>query len=74
MNWFIIIANHFNCMLSFFSINRNQTLKDCYEEITFQGDFVRDLVKEGDYGYDVDVDDIFNSWEDDKHNDILTYR
>ncbi len=49
-------------------------MKDGLEEITFQGDFVKDLVKEADYPYNLDVDDIFFSWKHDKTNDIMTYR
>ena len=51
-----------NC-LPFF---RNQKLKDQHEEINFQTDFVMDLAKEADYGHDLDVSDIFHSWEHDK--------
>ena len=53
---------------------RNQKLKDQHEEINFQTDFVMDLAKEADYGHDLDVSEIFYSWEDDKDRDILTYR
>jgi trimethylamine monooxygenase len=49
-------------------------LKDCHEEINFQTDFVMELVKESGYKYDIDVGDIFHSWEHDKDKDILTYR
>ena len=51
-----------NC-LPFF---RNQKLKDQHEEINFQTDFVMDLAKEADYGHDLDVSQIFHSWEHDK--------
>ena len=51
-----------NC-LPFF---RNQKLKDQHEEINFQTDFVMDLAKEADYGHDLDVSEIFHSWEHDK--------
>jgi trimethylamine monooxygenase len=33
-----------------------------------------ELVKESGYKYDIDVGDIFHSWEHDKDKDILTYR
>jgi len=57
-------------------VERNKTLKDCHEEIDFQTDFVVDLVKDcgADYPYDVDVGDMFHSWEGHKDRDILTYR
>ena len=45
---------------------RNQKLKDQHEEIDFQTDFVMDLAKEADYGHDLDVSEIFYSWEHDK--------
>ena len=45
---------------------RNQKLKDQHEEINFQTDFVMDLAKEADYGHDLDVSEIFHSWEHDK--------
>ena len=45
---------------------RNQKLKDQHEQINFQTDFVMDLAKEADYGHDLDVGDIFHSWEHDK--------
>lgn len=53
---------------------RNKSLKDCHEEITFQGDFCKDVAKEAEYGYDIDVDDIFHTWEHTKYRDIMTYR
>ena len=55
-------------------VARNKACKDCYEEIQFQTDFVLDLANEADYGYNLDVTQIFNDWENDKHEDILTYR
>ena len=57
-----------------FLFARNSSLKDGTEEITFQGDFVKELVQETDYGYDLDVDDIFHSWKADKYKDIMSYR
>ena len=33
-----------------------------------------DLAKEAGYGYDLDVSEMFHSWEHDKDRDILTYR
>ena len=43
-------------------------------EIQFRTDFVLDLANEADYGHNLDVTQIFNDWETDKHKDILTYR
>merc|ERR1719510_1229118 len=53
---------------------RLNALKDQTEAITYQGDFVKDLATESEYGYDLDVDDIFHSWKADKYKDILSYR
>lgn len=53
---------------------RNQSLKDGDEEITFQGDCVRDWAKESDYGHEVTIDDILHGWKGDKYRDIMTYR
>jgi len=57
-------------------VARNKALKDCMEEIDFQTDFVQDLVKElgADYPYDLDVKEMFYSWEHDKDVDVLSYR
>ena len=49
-------------------------MKDQHEEIDFQTKFVMDLAKDCNYGHDLDVSEIFYSWEDDKDRDILTYR
>jgi len=53
---------------------RNKDCKDCHDEIDFQTGFVMDLAAGCDYGYDLDVGDIFHSWEHDKDENILTYR
>lgn len=53
---------------------RNQSLKDCHEEIDFQADVVADIGKDADYGYDLNVSDMFHVWEGHKHENILTYR
>ena len=49
-------------------------MKDQHDEIDFQTKFVMDLAEESGYGHDLDVSEIFYSWEDDKDRDILTYR
>ena len=51
-----------------------QGLKDGWENITFQGDCVRDWAKESDYGHNVTIDPILHSWLHDKNRDIMTYR
>ena len=53
---------------------RNQSLKDCHEEIDFQTDVVADICKDADYGYDLNVGSIFHTWEGHKVEDIATYR
>jgi len=57
-------------------VERNKALKDCHEEINFQTDYVQDLVKDcgADYPYDLDVGEMFHTWEGHKDQDILTYR
>jgi len=57
-------------------VDRNKQLADCYQEIKFQTDYVMEISGDcgGDYPFNIDVTDIFNAWEDDKHNDVLTYR
>ena len=49
-------------------------MKDCHEEIHFQTDFIMDLCKDANYGYDLDVSDMFEEWEQHKQESILTYR
>ena len=53
---------------------RCDNLKDCFEEIDFQSDFIVDLSKDCKYGYDLDVRDIFNQAKHNKKENILTYR
>jgi len=57
-------------------VARNKTLKDCYQEIDFQTDFVQEITKDcgADYPYNVDVTNMFYEWENHKHEDILSYR
>merc|ERR1712193_368196 len=55
-------------------VEMNKNLKDQHDEIDFQTKFVMDLAKDCNYGHDLDVSEIFYSWEDDKDRDILTYR
>eukprot|EP00090_Calanus_glacialis_P034471 TRINITY_DN5798_c0_g1_i1.p1 TRINITY_DN5798_c0_g1~~TRINITY_DN5798_c0_g1_i1.p1 ORF type:complete len:452 (-),score=110.55 TRINITY_DN5798_c0_g1_i1:130-1485(-) len=57
-------------------VEKNKALKDCHEEINFQTDFVQDLVKDcgADYPYNLDVGEMFHTWEGHKDQDILTYR
>ena len=55
---------------------RNQSLKNCHEEIDFQTDYVQELARDcgADYPYDLDVADIFHTWEGHKDQDVLSYR
>merc|ERR1719153_281892 len=57
-------------------VARNKALKDQNEEIDFQSDYVEEIAKDcgSDYPYDLEHRQIFYDWEEDKHNDILTYR
>jgi trimethylamine monooxygenase len=57
-------------------VEREEALKDPYEQIVFQGDYVRDLVKDTDYpNFDIDfVDQAFMEWEHDKEHSIIGYR
>ena len=55
-------------------LDKLAALKDCHDEINFQTDFVMDLAKDTNYKYNLDVGEIFHSWEHDKDKDILTYR
>ena len=57
-------------------VARNKALKDCHEEIDFQTDYVQELARDcgSDYPYDLDVGDMFHTWEGHKYKDILTYR
>jgi len=57
-------------------IARNKTNKDCYDEILFQTDFMKDLITMTDYPkFDIDmVKDHFDVWEGHKHDNIMTYR
>ncbi|XP_023330766.1 flavin-containing monooxygenase FMO GS-OX-like 8 isoform X2 [Eurytemora carolleeae] len=52
------------------------TLNSDAEDISFQTDFIQDLVKDlgDDYPYNVDTQEIFNTWEHHKVEDILSYR
>merc|ERR1740128_932643 len=45
-------------------VARNKTLKDCYQEIDFQTDYVQDITKDcgADYPYNVDVTNMFYEW------------
>merc|ERR1719414_2698464 len=49
-------------------------LKDCYEQIRFQGAFMKDLCEQNKYPHNLDVTEIFDIWEGHKFRDILTYR
>jgi len=57
-------------------VEKNKVLKDCHEEIDFQTDFVMELSKDcgADYPYNLDVGEMFHTWEHHKDEDILSYR
>ncbi|XP_069131059.1 trimethylamine monooxygenase-like [Argopecten irradians] len=55
-------------------IKKESVLKDCYDHIKFQTAFVCDLAKEVGCKYNLNVKEVFDKWEDDKHEDVATYR
>ena len=57
-------------------VARNKACKDYHDEIDFQTDYVVELARDcgSDYPYDLDVADMFHTWEGHKDEDILTYR
>lgn len=56
--------------------NRGQETKDCYDDIDFQTEYVKDLMKYSDYPkFNIDlVVENFYEWEKNKVENILTYR
>ena len=59
----------------FFLYNfRMNELKDCHDDINFQTEYLVDIAKDANYGYDLDTAQQFHDWEHHKHEDILTYR
>lgn len=55
-------------------IARMNELKGCDDEIDFQTDYLVDIAKEANYGYDLDTAEEFHVWEKHKRDNILTYR
>jgi trimethylamine monooxygenase len=57
-------------------LKREEALKDAFEKIDFQADYVRDLCEVIDYPkFDIDMTvDEFKEWEHDKVDSILGYR
>ncbi|MFO7476991.1 MAG: NAD(P)/FAD-dependent oxidoreductase [Methyloceanibacter sp.] len=57
-------------------VKREEALKDAFEKIDFQADYVRDLVKDTDYPkFDIDLTVAeFKEWEHDKEHSIVGYR
>ena len=51
-----------------------EDLKGSDSEIDFQADFVTDLAKESNYGYDLDVRELIHRFAKMKKQDITTYR
>ena len=57
-------------------VKREEALKDAFEKIDFQADYVRELCAATDYPkFDIDMTvDEFKEWEHDKEHSILGYR
>ncbi len=55
-------------------IFRNELVKNPFDKVTFQTDYVLDLAKEAEYGQDLNVAHLFNEWINNKLADITTYR
>ncbi|XP_060062603.1 trimethylamine monooxygenase-like isoform X2 [Ylistrum balloti] len=55
-------------------LKKEAALKDCYDDIFFQTEFVCDLAKEVGCQHNLNVKALFDKWEDDKYADVLTYR
>ena len=72
--WVMSLYLYNLCLFYCLFYSRLNDLGDQADAIKYQGDFVKDLAAEANYGYDIDVDDIFYSWKADKYKDILTYR
>ena len=58
----------------FFVYFRNQSCKDCHDQIDFQTNVLTDIGKDSEYGYDLDVADPFHVWAGHKQENIATYR
>lgn len=55
-------------------IAKMNELKDCHDDINFQTEYLVDIAKNANYGYDLDTAQQFHDWEHHKHEDILSYR
>lgn len=57
-------------------VKREEALKDAFQKIDFQADYVRDLCQATDYPkFDIDMTvDEFKEWEHDKEHSIVGYR
>eukprot|EP00095_Tigriopus_kingsejongensis_P008906 maker-scaffold1538_size36768-snap-gene-0.11 protein:Tk08906 transcript:maker-scaffold1538_size36768-snap-gene-0.11-mRNA-1 annotation:"flavin-containing monooxygenase" len=55
-------------------LERQAKLKDCHDDINFQTEYILDLARDVKYEFDLDVSQMLHDWEDDKDEDILTYR
>jgi len=55
---------------------KNKACKNYHEEIDFQTEYVQELARDcgSDYPYDLDVSEMFHTWEGHKDENILTYR
>ncbi|KAL9989181.1 hypothetical protein ACROYT_G003702 [Oculina patagonica] len=54
--------------------SKTKELKDCKDEIDFQTDFVVDIAKDANYGYDLGAREQFYAWEQHKKDNVFTYR
>ncbi|XP_069129459.1 trimethylamine monooxygenase-like isoform X1 [Argopecten irradians] len=55
-------------------VKKREAVKDVYDDIALQTEFVCDLAREVGCKYNLDVKALFNKWENEKHVDIVTYR
>ncbi|KAJ7377844.1 hypothetical protein OS493_026414 [Desmophyllum pertusum] len=55
-------------------VARMKELKGCHDDIDFQTDFLLDIAKDANYGYNLDTAEEFHVWEKHKQVSILTYR
>ena len=49
-------------------------LKDSHDDVNFQTEYVVDIAKNANYGYDLDSSQQLHDWQHHRHEDILTYR
>ena len=57
-----------------FPLSRMCPLKDHHDNIGYQTAYIADLVKETNYGFDLDSSKFFHAWYKSKLTDVMTYR